>query len=157
MSEAQWHLVRVEGPDPGVDTLLESHHALMSSQTPAESCHVMTGADLRAAGAQIYALRDAAGEVLAIGALKPLADGSVELKSMHTTEAARGRGLGRAVLGHLVEESRRLGAREVLLETGSGTEFAAARKLYEGAGFGYRGPFADYVEDPLSVFLSRPI
>ncbi len=157
MTEAQWHLVRVEAADPGVDTLLESHHALMSSQGPSESCHVMTGADLRAAGAQIYALRDAAGEVLAIGALKPLADGSVELKSMHTAKAARGRGLGRAMLRHLLEATRELGACEVLLETGSGAEFAAARKLYEGAGFGYRGPFADYVEDPLSVFLSHPI
>jgi len=32
--------------------------------------------------------------------------------------------------------------------------FAPARLLYEEFGFAYCGPFADYVQDPNSVFMT---
>ena len=40
--------------------------------------------------------------LLAVGALRDLGDGHFEVKSMHTSEAARRQGLGRAMLEHLV-------------------------------------------------------
>jgi len=41
----------------------------------------------------------------------------------------------------------------VLLETGSEDYFAPARRLYARHGFVVRGPFADYTDDPNSVYM----
>lgn len=71
---------------------------------------------------------------------------------MRTRAAARGKGVGTAMLCHLLDEARRTGATRVLLETGSQPFFAPARRLYERHGFTACGPFADYVEDPHSRF-----
>ena len=144
-------IAEARGPDPALEAVLARHHALMRSQSPEESCHVMTAEELRASGARLFAARDAGG-VLGIGALKPIAEG-VELKSMHTVAEARGRGVARELLAHLLTEARASGAAAVFLETGSGADHRAARGLYEGAGFCTCPPFGDYIEDPESVFM----
>lgn len=144
----------VVAPDAAVDALMAAHVALMQSQSPAESCHVMTADALRASGARVFAGRDRSGRVLAIGAFKPLADDAAELKSMHCAEALRGQGLGRALLSHLRVEARTSGFRTLWLETGSAPGFAAARALYRSEGFVDCPPFGDYAADPLSVFMT---
>ena len=35
--------------------------------------------------------------------------------------------------------------------------FVPARSLYQSFGFTYCGPFADYAEDPNSVFMTRTL
>jgi len=77
-----------------------------------------------------------------------------ELKSMHTAEAARGRGIGRAMLTHLLGVARTRGVRRVSLETGTTTAFAAARALYHGAGFTSCGPFAGYRPSEDNLFMT---
>jgi putative acetyltransferase len=144
----------VLGQDPAVDALMAAHVALMQSQSPAESCHVMTAEALRSSGARVFAGRDSTGQVVAIGAFKPLGEGAVELKSMHCAAALRGQGLGRALLAHLRTEARAAGFRTLWLETGSGPEFAAARSLYRSEGFADCAPFGGYAADPLSVFMT---
>lgn len=84
------------------------------------------------------------GSLLGIGAIKRLDLGHAEIKSMHTAEAARGRGIGRAILTHLLEVACSEGLRRVSLETGSTSGFAPARALYCSAGFVPCGPFGDY-------------
>ena len=148
-------LVRAAAQDAGVAALLAAHHALMRAQSPLDSCHVKTAEELAAAGAQIFVLRDAGGAVLAIGAFQAIGSGAVELKSMHTAQAARGQGLGRRLLDGLLNEARRAGADSAWLETGAEPAFAAARRVYESAGFVPCPPFADYRPDPLSVFMAR--
>ncbi len=147
----------VTGPDAAVDAVLERHHAAMRAASPEESCHVMTADALRASGAKIFALRDASGEVCAIGALKAFGAHAVELKSMHTLSEHRGKGLARVLLARLLEAAREMDAHQAYLETGSEPGFAPARALYESAGFTYCVPFGDYVTDPLSVFMCRPL
>jgi putative acetyltransferase len=61
------------------------------------------------------------------------------------------------MLAHLLGEARARGYRRVSLETGAAAAFAPAHRLYESFGFAYCGPFADYVEDPYSVFMSREL
>jgi putative acetyltransferase len=73
---------------------------------------------------------------------------------MHTAEAARGRGIGRALVEHLIGVARDRGYRRVSLETGSGPAFAPARRLYAGAGFGPSGPFAGYRPSPNSAYMT---
>jgi putative acetyltransferase len=74
---------------------------------------------------------------------------------MHTTAAARRRGVGRAILDHLVAVAAGRGVRRVSLETGTGDAFAPARSLYAGAGFEECGPFGDYRETPDNMFMTR--
>jgi putative acetyltransferase len=73
---------------------------------------------------------------------------------MHTAEAERGRGVGRAMLAHLLEVARARGFRRVSLETGTTAAFAPARALYQGAGFVPCGPFAGYQPSEDNTFLT---
>jgi putative acetyltransferase len=73
---------------------------------------------------------------------------------MHTTEAARRRGVGSAMVRHIVEAGRARGMRRLSLETGSFDFFAPARALYARHGFVACGPFGDYRVDPNSTFMT---
>jgi putative acetyltransferase len=72
---------------------------------------------------------------------------------MRTPKRLRRRGAGRAVLAHIIETARGRGYETLSLETGSQPAFAPAQSLYRSFGFGVCGPFADYREDPNSVFM----
>ncbi len=43
------------------------------------------------------------------------------------------------------------------LETGTAAAFVPAQRLYESAGFVRCGPIGDYVDDQLSVFMTRTL
>lgn len=92
--------------------------------------------------------------VVAVGALKRLSDDHGEVKSMHTDEAARGRGVGSAMVGHIVAAARARGMSRLSLETGSWPYFRPARALYARHGFVEGGPFGEYRADPNSVFMT---
>ena len=72
---------------------------------------------------------------------------------MRTSPDHLGRGVGRTLLTHIVDEARRRGYGRVSLETGSSPAFDAANHLYTSFGFEACGPFGDYVEDPFSRFF----
>ena len=141
--------------DPDVAALLDRHFALMRSQSPEESCHVLPIDALKSDGITVFALRDA-GQLLAVGAIK-LEPEYAELKSMHTSVDARGRGAGAAMVSALLDFARDKGVMRVNLETGSGAEHASARRLYERAGFTECPPFGNYVLDPLSAFMTKTL
>ena len=73
---------------------------------------------------------------------------------MRTPAAHRRRGAGRAILGHLIQEARSRGYERLSLETGTVDAFIPAHRLYQSFGFSFCGPFAGYVEDPNSVFMT---
>lgn len=139
--------------DPRVVALLEAHLARARAESPLCSVHALDVAALEAPGISFWTGWEA-GVPLVTGALKALAADHGEIKSMHTAEAARGRGLGAAMLRHLVAEARARGYRRLSLETGSQDYFAPARALYRRAGFAECGPFAGYRPDPNSVFMT---
>ena len=93
--------------------------------------------------------------LLGCGALKELSPDHGEVKSMRTARAHRRSGVARAMLAHIVAAARRRGYQRLSLETGSMAEFAPARSHYERFGFRYCEPFAGYVDDPNSVFMTR--
>ena len=99
-----------------------------------------------------------AGEHLAgCGALKHLDPTHGELKSMRAAPAWRGRGVGKAMLHHLLAVARARGYARVSLETGRPEPFLAARRLYEAHGFTECPPFADYPLDPFSLCMTRTL
>jgi putative acetyltransferase len=77
-----------------------------------------------------------------------------EIKTMHTSASARGRGVGRALLTSLLQEAMRRGYTRVSLETGTGEAFRAARLLYESVGFRACDAFAGYANTEYNVCMS---
>lgn len=137
-----------------VKALLATHLAFARMASPPEDVHALDVTDLLGADVSFVSLR-VDGDLRGVGALKQLDAAHGELKSMHTAAAARGQGVGRAVLAHLLETARARGYHRVSLETGSMEAFAPARALYRSAGFEDCAPFADYTDSPHSTFMSR--
>jgi putative acetyltransferase len=148
-------LIAEEHPlTPDLSLLFERHTADMHADTPPESIHMMDKAALAAPGIRFFVLRDE-GVPLAMGAFKRIDATHAEIKSMHVLAEARGRGLSKAILEHLVAAARADGFARLSLETGVQPTFVAARALYERAGFQDCPPFEGYVPDPNSVFMTK--
>lgn len=141
---------------PEIYELLQEHLQSMKLHSPPESIHALDLDALRKPEITFWTAWENA-ELLGCGALKELDSQHGELKSMRTSSKHLRKGVARYVLGHIIEEARRRGYRRLSLETGSMAAFEPARKLYSGFGFTYCGPFADYVEDPYSVFMTKEL
>ena len=89
--------------------------------------------------------------------MKELNEQHAEIKSMRTAEAYRRQGVASQMLRHIIEEAKRRGSRRFSLETGSMEYFEPARRFYASFGFTPCGPFANYLEDPNSVFMTREL
>jgi putative acetyltransferase len=138
---------------PDVRQMLEIHLVFARSQTPPEDAHALDADELMDTAVTFFSLRQD-GVLLAVGALKRLDSEHAEVKSMHTIESARGRGLGRRMLEHLIAVARAEGYRRLSLETGSMAAFAPARTLYAGAGFRPCEPFGEYRVSPNSAYMT---
>lgn len=137
--------------------LLHARHTeAMHADTPPESIHMMPADALAAPGIAFFVMRED-GRPVGMGAVKRIAPGHGEIKSMHVLAELRGRGLARRMLDHLVAAAQADGLVRLSLETGAQPSFAAARALYEKAGFDYCPPFGGYHDDPNSVFMTRRI
>jgi len=141
---------------PAVIALLQEHLDWMHRISPPESVHALDLDALRRPDISFWTLWD--GEALAgCGALRELAQGQGEVKSMRTAQTHLRRGVAARMLDHILAEARRRGYARLSLETGSMDYFAPARALYARAGFRVCGPFGDYVDDPNSVFMTRAL
>jgi len=137
-----------------IAALLRLHLDEMHRWSPACSVHAMPIERLRAADVTFWSGWD--GDVLAgCGALKEIDAAHGEIKSMRAAPGYRGRGVGKAILLHLMIEARRRGYSRLSLETGRPEEFLAARSLYEAHGFAECAPFGDYVSDDFSICMTR--
>jgi len=134
--------------------LMTRHTADMHADTPPESIHMMDAGQLAQPGIAFFVLRDA-GVPVAMGAIKSIDPTHAEIKSMHVLAEARGQGLSRRMLDHLTDAARAAGHVRLSLETGVQPTFVAARALYAKAGFAECPPFAGYVDDPNSVFMTK--
>lgn len=138
---------------PEIRALLEVHFAGMLANSPEDSCHFLDFEGLKGPGITFWSIWDG-GDLAGCGALKQHDADLGEIKSMRTDEAHLRKGVGAAMLGHIITESRSRGLKRLSLETGSGPAFDPAHALYLAHGFAYCGPFADYREDPFSRFMT---
>ncbi len=146
--------VGVEDPrSEDVYALLEAHIAFAQATSPPEHVHALKPDGLLEPGLTLYgARRD--GELLGVGALRGIDADHAEIKSMHTTRVARGQGVGRVVVDHLLDVARQEGYTRVSLETGTMDEFAPARALYKAVGFETCPPFENYTDNPYSTCMT---
>lgn len=138
---------------PAVMALLREHLESMHLHSPPESIHALDLDGLRQADVTFWSLWEL-DELLGCCALKELDCRHGELKSMRTASTHLRRGIGAAMMRHLLDEARRRGYLRLSLETGSMAAFEPARRLYQRFGFQDCDPFADYVEDPYSTFMT---
>jgi putative acetyltransferase len=143
--------VTVEIIEGGLDrddvrALLEHHVATARAETARGSAHALNLAGLQSPDIRFWCVRDGEG-LLGVGALRALTARHGEIKSMHTAERARRRGVGRLLVNHIIDEARAMGMTRLSLETGSWDYFVPARSLYKSLGFAACPPFGDYRED----------
>jgi putative acetyltransferase len=147
-------VISTDDPRAGdVRALLERHLAHARTHTRPEEVYALDVDALVDPAVTLFSYR-AGGALLGVAALKQIDDRHAEIKSMHTAEPARGRGIGRSLVDHLVGVARARGYHRVSLETGSGPAFAPARRLYANAGFEPCGPFGGYTPSPNSAYMT---
>jgi putative acetyltransferase len=136
-----------------VRAMVERHLEFAASHKPPGDIDALDAAGLLDPAVTVFSCR-ADGALLAVGALKRLGVRHAELKSMHTAEVARGRGIGRAMCAHLIGAARDHGIRRLSLKTGSQPAFAPAWSPYASAGFTPCAPFSNYRPSPSSTFMT---
>ena len=141
---------------PEIQALLEEHLAQMHAESPPESVHALDLDKLRRPEITFWTAWDE-GELVGCGALKMLDATHGEIKSMRTPNGQRRRGAGRAMLAHIIATARDRGMTRLSLETGTQEAFKPARTLYASFGFAETSPFADYVLDPCSAFMTMTL
>jgi putative acetyltransferase len=142
--------------DPEIHALLQEHLRSMKQLSPPESVHALDIEGLRKPDITFWTAW-AADELLGCGALKELNPSHGEIKSMRTAHVHRRKGVARAMLRHIMDEALRRSYTRLSLETGSMRAFEPAQRLYASFGFTYCPPFADYVDDPNSVYMTREL
>jgi putative acetyltransferase len=136
-----------------VIALLHVHKADLARHSPPESCHALDLEGLRAPEVTFWSVWDQ-GVLMGCGALKELDATHGEIKSMRTLSGHVRKGVAARLMRHILQEARGRQYRRLSLETGSMEVFEPARALYERFGFEECGPFADYAEDPYSMFMT---
>lgn len=136
--------------------LLQEHLEHMYEITPPESVHALDLTALRSPDITFWTAWEG-DELLGCGALKELDAETGEVKSMRTAKAHLREGVASKILEHIIKEAKRRAYTCLNLETGSFLDFAPARALYTRHGFEYCGPFADYIDDPNSVFMTKKL
>ena len=148
------HLTLESVDQPDIIALIDALDAYQGSLYPPESNYHLSVAELKGANVLFSVMRDDDGVALACGAVV-LLEAYGELKRMYVNPAQRGRGIAKAIITFLEQESARCNCALLRLETG--IHQAEALGLYERAGYVRRGPYGDYPNDPLSVFMEKKI
>lgn len=147
--------IAIESPNqPEVIRLIDELDAYQKPLYPAESHHGIDIAALAQANVIFAVVRAEDGSAIACGAVVVMPEYG-ELKRMFVRPEYRGQAIAKNLLAFLEAEAGRQGCKALMLETG--VKQTEALGLYERAGYLRRGPFADYIDDPLSVFMHKTV
>jgi putative acetyltransferase len=147
--------IALESPDqPEVIALIAELDAYQDTLYPPESRYALDLASLKQPNVLFAVARDNTGRAIGCGAIV-LRPEFGELKRMYVSPRSRGQGVARKLLALLESQAIAIGCKLLKLETGPYQHEALA--LYASAGYGRRGPFGDYPNDPLSVFMEKHI
>ncbi|PHR21327.1 MAG: N-acetyltransferase [Sphingopyxis sp.] len=124
----------------------------MQENSPPDSVYALDLSGLKVPSVSVWTARDG-DRLMGVGALKQLSPSAGEIKSMRTDPRHLRKGVGQAILNHIIGVAQQRGYRRLSLETGSGPEFEAALRLYRKRGFENGEPFGDYVASAFNQFL----
>jgi putative acetyltransferase len=141
---------------PEIIRLLHEHLQSVALHSPPESVHALGLEALRNPDITFWSVWQDS-ELMGCGAIKELDSRHGEIKSMRTVSLHLRKGVAARLMHHILDEAERRSYDRLSLETGSMDAFAPARSLYARFGFEPCGPFANYVEDPYSVFMTREV
>lgn len=151
--------LRIEQDDltrEDVLALLHLHVSEMRQWSPPEEVHAMPVERLRQPDVTFYSARDD-GRLAGFGALRQIDPWHGEIKSMRVHPDDQGKGVGKAILIHLLAAAKERGYRRVSLETGRAAAFVPAHRLYEAHGFRECAPFGDYEQTPFSMCMTKEL
>lgn len=148
--------ISIEQEDPrraGVETLVKALNGHDEALYPPDANYHLSVEDLCSPDIALFVARQD-GAAIGIGALWLRKEwGLGEVKRMYVDPAKRGKGVAFQILGQIELLARAHKTPVLMLETGPLSHDAL--KLYQGAGFKLRGPFADYPDGPFSVFMEK--
>ncbi len=133
--------------------LLEQSHTLLTTSFAPEDNYFLDFDALCQPGVHFLIAREGP-KVLGVAALVEK-DGYAEVKSMFTDPAARGNGVGAALMRGLEDHARALKLTKLKLETAGA--LGAAVRLYERHGFTPCGLFGDYTPNKVSLFMEKAL
>jgi len=144
-----------ESPDqPDVIALIADLDAYQDTLYPPESRHTVDLASLKRPDVLFAVARDSEGLAIGCGAIVLYPEFG-ELKRMYVSPGGRGQGVAKKLMALLESRAADVGCKLLKLETGPYQHEALA--LYASTGYERRGPFGDYTNDPLSVFMEKHI
>ena len=147
--------IAFESPDqPDVIALIADLDAYQDTLYPPESRHALDLASLKHSNVLFAVARDSEGLAIGCGAIVLYAEFG-ELKRMYVSPRGRGQGVAKKLIALLESLATDVGCKLLKLETGPYQHEALA--LYASTGYERRGPFGNYTDDPLSVFMQKHI
>jgi len=147
--------IQSETPDqPEVAALLAQLHALHAASYPEAQLMPLPLAALLQPAVRFLVARDEAGRATGCVALVRH-DGYAEIKCMIVDAAARGQGIGRALLDQLALHALAGGMHLLKLTTGVRQQEALA--LYERFGFSVCPPYGNAAADPMEVPMEKQL
>lgn len=138
---------------PKIKQLLTVHLDNAAKYSPADSIFALNLDELRMAEITFLSAWQGS-DLLGCGALKEISEHHGEIKSIHTLEKHRGKGVASAILEQLINEAKHRKYHSLSLETGTAPAYVAAYTLYENYGFVKCGAFGDYRERLHSAFMT---
>ena len=145
--------IKLETPNqPDVVALIDLLDAYQLSLYPPESVYALDMNSLLQPNVLFAVARNVDGAAVGCGAIVVTPQYG-EVKRMFGHPSARGQGVAQRLLGKLEAEALARGCRQFMLETGPSQPEAIG--LYQRLGYTVRGPYGDYRDDPLSVFMEK--
>ena len=145
--------IAFESPDqPEVIALIAELDAYQDTLYPPESRHALDLTSLEQPNILFAVARDDARRPIGCGAVVLYPEFG-ELKRMYVSPRGRGQGVAKKLLALLESHAIGSGCKLLALETGPYQQEALA--LYASAWYERRGPFGEYTNDPLSVFMQK--
>lgn len=153
-------IVELNPKSPAVRAVIQDIDNLMNSLYPPESNQLLSIDALMSDDVYFIGIKNN-DEIMACGAIvhkkgaseSDKEDEYGELKRIYVQPAHRGKGLSKPIMQALLDHAESQQWPLVRLETGVKQPEAIA--LYEKLGFVTRGPFGNYPDDPVSVFMEK--
>lgn len=151
----EFEISRTTQDEQDVYELLVQSDELANSLYPPEGVFMLSIDEMDKPNVHLFVARNQANEAKGCGAIVINENGTGEIKRMFIQEAARGKGLGKLLLEKLENVAKDNQVKLIQLETGPLQ--IAAIKMYEQFGYVYRGPFGDYFQNEMSIFMEKQL